>query len=186
MDNKRLINFLFELGQLRRIEHDGWRVANVNKPESVAEHSLRAAQIGFFLAKMEEYKDPYEIVTMIAFHDMGECRVGDINKVANNYVDANEEKAVKDQTSKLSNGDELFEMWNEVENRKSEAGNIAKDADYLEQAITAKEYMDTGHKSAEDWINNVRKKLQTESAKGLLEEMINVSSTDWWQGLKKL
>ena len=186
MPNKQLINFLFELGQLRKIQHDGWRVANVGKPESVAEHSLRAAQIGYFLAKLEEYTNPYEVVTIIVFHDIGECRIGDINKVANGYIKADEEKAVKDQVSELSDGDELFEMWSQAESRTSEAGNIAKDADYLEQAITAKEYMDTGHKSAEDWINNVRKKLQTKSAKNLLEKMVKMTSTDWWNGLKKI
>ncbi|MBN2087844.1 HD domain-containing protein [Candidatus Peregrinibacteria bacterium] len=186
MDTKHLINLLFELGQLRRIQHDGWRNANVEKPESVAEHSLRAAQIGYFLAKNEKYDNPYEVVTMIVFHDIGECRIGDINKVANRYVEADEEGAVKDLTSDLNDGGELFDMWNETENRSTEAGKIAKDADYLEQAFCAKEYMDTGHKSAEDWINNVRKKLETKSAKDLLETMVNMSSTDWWQGLKKI
>lgn len=48
---KKIITFIFELVQLRRIKHEGWRLVGIDNPESVAEHSLRAAQIGYILAK---------------------------------------------------------------------------------------------------------------------------------------
>ncbi|MGC9308938.1 MAG: HD domain-containing protein, partial [Thermoplasmatota archaeon] len=44
--------FIYELGMLRRIRREGWRLAGI-EPESVAAHSLRAAQIGYLLACME-------------------------------------------------------------------------------------------------------------------------------------
>ena len=50
---KNQINFLFELGQLKRVKHEGWRLVGVEHPESVAEHSLRAAQIGYVIAALE-------------------------------------------------------------------------------------------------------------------------------------
>ena len=110
MPNK-ILNFFFELAQLRRIKHEGWRTIGVENPESVADHSLRAAQIGYFLAKEENYKNPQEIVTMLVFHDIGECRIGDIHKIANRYVEANEEQAVKDQIQNLGEtGKELFSL----------------------------------------------------------------------------
>ncbi len=186
MSNKPLINFLFELGQLRRIKHEGYRMAGVENPLSVADHALRAAQIAFFLAKMEGFENPYEVVTMVVFHDIGECRVGDIHKVANRYVDADEEGAVKDQLKPLDDGDEIFELWKQCENRSSIPGVIAKDADYLEKAVTAKEYVELGYKSAQNWIDNVKKHLQTSSAKALLDEMVKMESTDWWKNLKKI
>ncbi|MBU0576955.1 HD domain-containing protein [Patescibacteria group bacterium] len=186
MNNKKLLNFIFELGQLRHIKREGWRIVNIANPESVADHALRAAQIGFFLAKMEKYENPYEVVTMVVFHDIGECRVGDINKVGNRYVDANEEKAVKDQLRPLDDRQELYELWKQTEHRSSIPGVIAKDADYLEQAIAAKEYLEVGYKLSADWIKNVKKHLQTKSGKILLKEMEKVKSTDWWQGLKKI
>lgn len=186
MSNKQLINFIFELAQLRRIKHEGWRLSGVEKPLSVADHALRSAQIGYFLAKKEGFENPYEVVTMLVFHDIGECRIGDIHKVANRYVQANEEQAVKDQLRPLDDNEELFSLWKQTETRSSIPGVIAKDADYLEKAFTAKEYMEMGHKTAEDWINNVRKHLQTVSAKTLLEEMVKMTSTDWWNGLKKI
>ena len=184
--NNSLLNLFFEFGQLRQIKHDGWRLLNLPNPESVAEHSLRAAQIAFFLAKMEKYENPYEVVSMLVFHDIGECRVGDINKLENAYVEAQEEKAVRDQLSTLEDGKEVVTLWQECEYAASKPGIIAKDADYLEQAITAKEYIQSGYKMAEDWITNVRTKLKTDSAKALLEELANIDPTDWWQGLKQI
>ncbi len=90
MNTQNLINFIFELGQLKRIHHEGWKLAGVDTPDTVAEHALRAAQIGFILAKMEGYENPYEVCTMLVFHDIGEARVGDIHKVANRYVTVDE------------------------------------------------------------------------------------------------
>lgn len=186
MSNKPLINFLFELGQLQRIKHEGFRLAGVESPPSIAEHSLRSAQIAYFLAKMEGYDNPHEVVSMCIFHDIGEARVGDIHKVANRYVDADEIQAVKDQLSPIENSKDILRLWKECEDTSSTAGTIAKDADRLETAIAAKEYVEKGYKSTEDWINNVRKLLKTDSAKNLLDEMAEMKSTDWWQDLKKI
>ncbi len=187
MNNKHISQFIFELAQLRRIKHEGYRMAGVESPLSVADHCTRAAQIGYFLAKMEGYENPYEVVTMVVFHDIGECRTGDIHKVANRYVKADELQAVKDQLKNLEMGsNELLSLWKQTEKRTSVPGVIAKDADYLEKGFTAKEYLEQGHKSAQDWINNVKKHLQTKSAKELLKTMEKMKSTDWWKGLKKL
>ncbi|HEC89736.1 MAG TPA: HD domain-containing protein, partial [Thermoplasmatales archaeon] len=79
MDDKSIAQFLFELGVLRRIQREGWKLIGVKTPETVAEHSLRAAQIGYILAKLEGYPHPEIVSTMLIFHDIGECRIGDIH-----------------------------------------------------------------------------------------------------------
>jgi len=61
MENQDILNFIFELGQLRRIDHEGWKLIGIKHPETVAEHSLRAAQIGFILAELENLDNPFEI-----------------------------------------------------------------------------------------------------------------------------
>lgn len=187
MNETALLNLLFELGHLRRIKHEGWRLAGVEHPESVAEHSLRAAQIAYFLAKLEGYANPFEVVTMLVFHDMGEARVGDVHKVANRYVVADEERAVREQIAELGEpGAELFRLWQEAEQTSTVAGKIARDADKLEQAFAAKELIERGYTAAEDWLRNIARLLFTSSAKHLLEELQKHSSTDWWRDLKKL
>lgn len=187
MDNKNILNFFFELGQLKRIKHEGWRVAGVENPDSVADHTMRAAQIGFVLARLEKHTNPMEICTIIVFHDIEECRIGDIHKVANRYISADGERAVKEQTEKLGDiGKEILELWKKKKYDNTTEGIIAKDADLLEQAISAKEYVEKGYPFAEDRINNVSKKLQTKSAKKIIADLKKSNSNNWWQGLKKI
>ncbi|MFH1073327.1 MAG: HD domain-containing protein [Nanoarchaeota archaeon] len=182
---RHITNFIFELGQLKRIKHEGWRLVGVQHPESVAEHSLRASQIAYILAQLEKYDHPEEACAIAVFHDIGECRIGDLHKVANRYVSADEERAVAEQLHNLgSMKADILSLWKQAEEKNSTAGIIAKDADLLEIAFTAKEYMEQGHAAAEDWIKNVSARLETKSAQELLETMKTMTSTDWWKGLK--
>ena len=190
MNIKNAVNFIFELNQLKRLKHNGFKLCGVKDPDSIAEHVMRAAQIGYILAVMEGIKNPEKIAAMVLIHDNGEIRIGGHHKVAARYFNtkAAEHQAFGDQLEEL--GDGVAEKWkkyfNEFENRNTKEGIIAKDADWLEQAFQAKEYSDLGYKSAEDWIKNVEKALETKSAKLLLAQMKKVKFTDWWQGLKKM
>lgn len=187
MTNKDILNFIFELGQLKRIKHEGWRLIGVEFPESVADHCLRAAQIGYILAKMEKYENPFEVCSMVVFHDIVECRIGDIHRVANRYVSVETKKVAKDQVKNLdAMGEEILEMYGQADERSSAAGIIAKDADRLDMAVTAKEYKEKGYAYAQDWIDNISKSIRTESAKKLMKELENSDSNQWWPGLKKL
>lgn len=187
MNNKHLLNFIFELGMLRRVKHEGMKIMGLKNPESVAEHSLRAAQLGYILAKLEKYENSAEVCAILTFHDIAECRTGDIHLVAKRYLTVDEERVVEEQVERLvGTGKEILELWKQIEHKNTTAGIIAKDADLLEQAITAKEYVEKGYDSAQDWINNVSKRLETESAKQLLDSLKDSDSNDWWQGLKKI
>lgn len=180
MKNTDILNFVFELGQLRRIKHEGWRVIGIEDPESVAEHTLRAAQIGFILAKLENYPNPEQVCTMVVFHDIGETRVGDIHKLAKRYITVDEAKATQEQLEPLDElSDQIFDLWNQVENQTTFAGIIAKDADLLEQAVMAKEYLEKGYVAAQRWIDNVGNALKTDSAKQLLGTLETVNYYDW-------
>ncbi len=185
MEDKNLWNFIFELGQQRLVSHDGLRRAGIKDRDSIAEHTLRTAQIAFTLAKLEKYENPFEVCTIAVFHEIGECRTGDINKVANRYIKCDEANAVKEQTEKLGDiGKDIFVLWERFEKTEDKASIIARDADLLELATTAKELLEKGYKT-EDWINNQVERLQTESAKKLAAFLKEQESTDWWKGLKK-
>lgn len=187
MEIKNIVKFFFELGQQRRVSHEGWKLLGIRHPDNVAEHSLRAAQIGYALAIMEKYPNPEEVCAMLVFHDMAECRVGDLHKVAARYVEADELRAAEDQARDLGEfGEKILGMWRQVEDKSTTAGRIAKDADYLETAVSGKEYLEQGHGFAQDWINNVANAVKTESAKKLALELQQTHSNEWWQGLKKL
>ena len=188
-DKKELTKFLFELGQMWRVKHCGWQVTGVKDPESIAEHSHRAAQIAFILAKMEG-ADPYKTSFMVLIHDNGEARINDAHRIASRYIDTDkgEREAALDQFRRLPDDIEkdFREVYEEFEEKETLEAKCAKDADYLEQAITAKEYIDIGYKGCMDWIINIKKALITDSAKELLEEIENMDRNEWWEGLKKM
>ena len=187
MQDHDIIDFAHELGQLRRVSHEGWKLLGMDHPDTVAEHSLRAAQIGYMLALMEGFDQPERVAAMLCFHDMAEARIGDIHKLANRYIVADEERAAREQTEKLGPvGERIFALWDETEERSTQAGIIAKDADYLEQAVTGKEYLEQGFERAQQWIDNVAKAVRTTSAKRLVAELATGHSNDWWNGLKRL
>lgn len=189
MDIKKIVNFIFELSQLKRQRHSGFQLAGIKNPDTVAEHALRAAQIGYILAIMEG-ANAEKVACMLMIHDNAEARIGDINKVAARYITNKESEinAFAEQVESL--GQIVKEKWlgyfQEQENRNTKEGIIAKDADWLEMAFQAKEYLDLGHASAIDWINSVENSVETESAKAIIKEMKETQFTDWWGGLKKM
>ena len=178
-----ITNLIFELGQLRLETRRGWQRIGL-RPENVAEHSLRAAQIAYILAIQEEYPNPHYVATLLVFHDMAETRTGDPDHVVKQYVKTDQEAAVRDQTAKLGEtGKAIFRMWETVEQTETHAGKIAKDADRLEMAFTAKTLLAQGHKGAQQFIDSAGRSLRTDSAKQLFEALQDVAPDDWWWGV---
>ena len=192
---KKIVNYIFEIGVLKREKHNGFKLIGVDALGSVAEHALRASQIGYILTILENEKhgtdiSPEKVASMLIFHDNGEVRVGDLHKVASRYIDSSEAErlAFKEQAERLPRKmeDSLLKYYDEFENRTTVEGIIAKDADWLEAAFSAKEHYDLGNTLAMDWVLNVEKALETDSAKEVIKEMKETRFTDWWTGLKKI
>lgn len=193
---EKTVNLIFEMNQLKRESHRGFTLAGVREPDTIAEHSLRAAQIGYILACVEnerageEAVDAEKVASMLIIHDNHEARVGDQHKVGARYMDIKEAErmAFEEQISGL--GKAIEEKWKEYreeyESRATKEGVVAKDADWLETAFQAKEYLDLGYESAIDWIANVEKAVETQSAKEIMAVMKETPFTAWWDGLKKM
>lgn len=187
--SKDLCNYIFELGALKKFRHSGTLLAGVAQPDSIAEHAYRTAIIGLILAEMEK-ADSGKVALICLFHDNAEARISDLHKVARRYIDTEkpEMKAYEEQVMRLPKPlqKRVLSWFQEFEEKKTKEAIIARDADMLETAFQAKEYLDTGHTACKDWITNVEKCLKTKSAKSLMKEMKKTSFTDWWQGLKKI
>lgn len=186
---KKITHFIFELNQLKRQKNAGFRLSGVKDPYSTAGHIWRAAEIGFLLAEMENANSEH-VVTILIVHDNGETRIGDKHKVSARYLDTTEaeKNAFQEQITGIGNSieEKINDYYEEFENRNTKEGIIAKDADWLEQAFQAKEYLDLGYPMVDKWIDNVEKAVETESAKKIIREMRKTNFTDWWQGLKKM
>jgi putative hydrolase of HD superfamily len=82
-EEKAVVPLCFELAQLKLTRRSGWHHIGAD-PESVAEHSHRAAALAYFLAVHENHPKPELVVTMVVFHDMHEARTGDCSASAGN------------------------------------------------------------------------------------------------------
>ena len=179
-DLRAVANLIFELAQLREKPRSGWELNKIPEKECVAEHVMRMTQLAYILAVMEDHPNPDHVGMCAAFHENGETRLPDLHKVAARYVvKVNEQQVVVDQTTGLGEaGERILAFWKEAEDRITPAGIIAKDADYLECAFTAKEYQEQGHVFAVNWIDNVGAALKTASARALFDQMVSMTSND--------
>src|SRR3954470_21900360 len=82
-----LAGLAFELGVLKRLRRTGWAHAGVRDAESIADHSMRVAQLASLIAA-EEGADPARAALLAIWHDSQETRTGDIPHTARPYLTA--------------------------------------------------------------------------------------------------
>jgi len=176
---KNIVNFLFEIGILKKTPRSGYQFLGTGN-ESVAEHSFRVAVIAYLLAKNEPKADMQKVVLMSLFHDFHEARTGDHNYVNKRYVTVNENKAVNDLARKLSFGQEIVSLIDEFNSRKTLEAQLSQDADQLDFILELKRQQDLGNISAAEWLKYSAKRLITDFAKTLADEIVTTDSSDWW------
>lgn len=176
---KDIVNFLFEVGILKRTPRSGYHFLGTGS-ESVADHSFRVAIIAYILAKNEPKADMQKVVLMSLFHDFHEARTGDHNYVNKKYVTVNEYKAVIDLAQKLTSGQEIISLIDEFNLRETLEARLAQDADQLDFILELKRQQDLGNKSAAEWLKYSIKRLITDFAKKLANEIVHTDSSDWW------
>jgi putative hydrolase of HD superfamily len=168
---KRIANFLFEAGMLKRTPRTGFQFLG-SGAESVAEHIFRTVYIGYTLGRLSNNVDTDRMIKMCLFHDLPEARTGDLNYVNKKYVKADEEKAVNDLADTLPFGDEIKDLIFDFIKGESPEARLAHDADQLELILALKEHKDLGNKYADEWLEFALKRLKTDVARELAETIL--------------
>lgn len=186
---KSLINFLFELTMLKRLPRAGSFLAGIKHPDTIAEHVFRTTQLAFIIAELEG-GNSLHASWLASIHDNAECRLGDLNRVMQKYITNKKEiemLAFQDQVEHLPESlrKKYIAGFIETEEGITLEAKCVKDADYLEMALQAKMHLEQGIECMQDWINNVEKALQTNTAKKMFTAIIQSNSWDWWKGVKK-
>lgn len=174
-----IADFLFEVGMLKRTPRSGFQFLGTGK-ETVAEHSLRTAVIGYVLARMSGELAGDRVILMCLMHDITEARTGDLNYVNKKYVVADEEAAARDMTENLPFGREIRELLAEFSDGNSAEADCARDADQLEMILQLKELGDLGNRYSQEWIATALKRLRTENGKRLARSILNTDFSGWW------
>jgi putative hydrolase of HD superfamily len=179
-----LINFLFEVGMLRKTPRTGYQFLG-SGGESVAEHSFRTALIGYILSMREPDADPHRTVLMCLFHDLHEARTGDHNYVAKRYVRIDEEAALQDLAKGLPFGEDILALTRDFNRAESPEARVSKDADQLDLIMSLKEQQDLGNRYARDWLHYALQRLCTPGGREMAQKILETDSTDWWFEKKK-
>lgn len=176
---KRIVEFLFETGMLKKTPRTGYRFLG-SGGESVADHSFRTAVIGYVLASKEPDIDLKKILLMCLFHDLPEARTGDHNYVHKRYVSADEQAAAADMLRDLEFADQIKALISEFNRSSTLEARLSRDADQLDLILELKGQQDLGNPYAKDWLAFAVKRLLTENARRLAQEILGADSADWW------
>lgn len=176
-----LAAFGYELGILKRMRRAGWWQVGVRDPESVAEHSLRVAQLAGLLAA-EEGADPARASYLAIWHDSQETRTGDLPHTVKPYLTKPDPEVITaDQTASLPThaGDSVRAAVAEYEAATTAEARCARDADKLEMLLQAVEYRDLGAHRVQGWIDSALKGLTTATARRVAEAAVDLSPLAW-------
>ncbi len=174
----RLADFCYEIGMLRKSPRTGYQFLG-SGAENVAEHSFRTAVIGYVLAKLAG-ANLERTVLMCLFHDLHEARTGDFNYVSKRYNSSERTQALRDCVAGTGLGDDLLELWEELEQTRTLEAELAQDADQLDFIANLKEEQDLGNPYAAKWMQSALQRLRTEPGKQLAQAINNTDHTDWW------
>jgi putative hydrolase of HD superfamily len=178
---ERLTGFVYEIGLLKRYKRTGWLIAGVSDPESIADHSFRAAALAAIVAAMEG-AEPERAALLSLFHDSQETRLTDIPYLAKAYVKrAPNEQVTAEQTRGLPPvvADMISGGVAEYEDGASLEARCARDADKLDCLVQAVEYREQGNQNIQPWIDSSLAALRTASAKKLADAVLRGRSLDW-------
>jgi putative hydrolase of HD superfamily len=177
----RIVDFLFEVGMLKRTPRTGWQFLAGAESESVADHTFRVAMIAFVLARMDDTPvDSDRVLSMALVHDLPEARTGDLNYMNQKYVSADEERATADLVRDLPFADELEALLAEYRAEQSPESILTHDADQLELLLQLIENRSAGVPATEHWVPFVLKRLRTDAAQRLARRILDGDSARWW------
>ncbi len=174
----RLADFLFEAGMLRRTPRTGYQFLG-SGAENVAEHSFRAALIGFVLAGRAG-ADPLKTMALCLFHDLPEARTGDFNYVNKLYNTCDSRRALADALAGTGLSATVLALHDELEAAATAEAALAQDADQIDLIANLKEELDLGNRYAAAWIEAAMERLRTEAGRELARAVATTDHAEWW------
>lgn len=179
---RRDVEFLFEMGNIRLIDRM-WRRFHGQNFANLAEHHFRMFWIAMIIAANEKNVDTGKLAKMVLVHDIAESRTGDVDYLARQYVERNEELGIQDMLAETAIEKEFYALWQEYETRETIEAKIAKDADNLDVDLELAEQAYVGGRLHQELGNNrlyvSENKLYTETAKKLFKQIISADPHDW-------
>lgn len=179
---------VFEAANVKRMLRTGWQRLGDNE-EGVGEHSFMTAVIAYLLAReINSANDAVrrvsmeKIMLMSIFHDFHEGRTGEMDKVAKLYMTRHEDKANRDIFEHVD--DELLELLNEYEARKSLEALVVYEANVIAFGVECKILMEKGNTHAKEWMDGNAVRVRLPESVALMNSVSSTDSQDWWKSIR--
>lgn len=188
MSLPRDVDFLYEIGMLRYVPRQWQRFGGINFA-NLADHHFRVIWTALVIAKHEgKPVDTEKMMKMALVHDVAESRTNDVDYISRQYVERNEELAVKDIFEDTALEAEFLEIIHEYEKRESLEARIVKDADNLDVDLEIREQATNGI-PIHDWTPYRRQvaenHLYTKTAKKIWDQMQKSDPHNWHVNSKR-
>ena len=137
---KKQMEFIIEVDKLKDIIRQT-NLTNGERKENDAEHSWHLALMAVFLSEYaKEPVDVLQVIKMVLIHDLVEIDAGDtyLYDEAGNGTKAAREQKAAERIFNILPGDqaeELFQLWQEFENRKTPESKFANTLDRIQPVL---------------------------------------------------
>jgi len=179
MKSQRIADLLFEALMLNRIPRSGYSFLGAGQ-ESVAEHSFSTTFIALVLSKLEPDVDAARLMSMCLVHDLPETRIGDLNYVQKQYVQADEAGAAAHAVAGLPFGSEFEALIAEFNAGETREARLARDADQLSLLLQLKALLDIGYRPPAKWIPHVKNRIHTAAGQNIMAAILERDRDSWW------
>ena len=177
-----LFDFFNIISELKKTPRSGWKnKADIETPESVADHSFSTAMIAMVLSDLDNLNTE-KILKMALLHDVAEAITGDLTP---DEISRGDKMKLENQTiqeilmnlpSNLS--DKYTTIWNEYVSGISKEAVLVHDVDRLEMALQARKYLAEG-KSIDKlgvFFTSAQRDIKSEKILKLLDEIYPINN----------
>ena len=131
---------LREVNALEGVDRAGYAMSGIERPESVAAHTLGVLAAAFLVAEMvEESVDRGRLALLVLLHDLGEARVGDTPMPAKGPEDEERERRAMEEIL-VDLPPSWREAWEEVLAGETTEARIVKGCDKLQLMAKVLDY----------------------------------------------
>lgn len=175
---KNVIDFLKNVGRVKKIKRAGWVREGIAGCESVADHSFRVAVAAMvFGGKLGA--DTNKLIKMALVHDIAEGVAGDkvvergekIDNSARDKKNAEEIEILRQIFADIPDNNDFVKLQREIIDNKTHEAKIFKQLERLEMAVQALEYEEEYGKDLSEFFDNAAIHINHPYLKKLLEEI---------------
>ena len=172
-----LLDFFYLVLELKKVPRKGWKSkANIEHPESVADHSYGTAMMAMVLSDLQKL-DTQKIIKMALLHDLAETITGDFmpEEISKEIKNISERDAMKEILSKLPENiaEEYTKIWQEYLQINTKESILLHDIDKMEMAIQALKYSSEGISSEKLnlFIDSAKKEIKSKELLEMLDTL---------------